>query len=48
MPSALRGHNVRRSRAQAEGTLDDMPLVRISLLKGRNEAHKHAMCEAAY
>jgi 4-oxalocrotonate tautomerase len=25
-----------------------MPLVRISLLKGRNEAHKHAMCEAAY
>jgi phenylpyruvate tautomerase PptA (4-oxalocrotonate tautomerase family) len=25
-----------------------MPLVRISLLKGRNEAHKHALCEAAY
>jgi phenylpyruvate tautomerase PptA (4-oxalocrotonate tautomerase family) len=25
-----------------------MPLGRISLLRGRNEAHKHALCEAAY
>lgn len=25
-----------------------MPLVRISMLKGRNEAHKHALSEAAY
>lgn len=25
-----------------------MPLVRISLLKGRHEAHRQALCEAAY